>query len=99
MTTPDPRIPIRFGSAASAAPGEVVFAGEAVVWGTHEAGCACCGGRPGVAQALSAMFMAAMRGPGPMLTGMVADLGDDRAEELRAALRSDRFLAARFVAI
>jgi len=107
MKTPDQRIPVRFGHWSSAQAGEVVLVGATIpapdgigvaLWGgEHAAGCACCGGRSRLAALLSSLFVSAMRGERPRFSAIVADLDDSAAAALRDALRTDRFLAARYV--
>ncbi len=81
------------GGAAALGLGAVVWRGEA----GHAAKCRCC--VTGGAGVLAALFVAAMGGKRPAFSGVVADLDAERADDLRALLRSDRFLAARFVAV
>ena len=109
MVKTDSRIPVRFGAWGLAGVGEAVLVAAVVplpagvgiaVWGDgHAAMCACCGGRVGVAAVLSALFVAAARGDCPAFSAVVADVDAERAAVLRAALHSDRFLAARYVEI
>jgi hypothetical protein len=103
MSKIDSRIPLRFTSRALArvgdlvlVEGEVVAAGDVVVAGDGAVGCVCCGGRDAVAHVLSALFIAAVRGERARFSGVVADIGAARGKVLRAALVSDRFLAARY---
>ena len=108
MRPPDNRIPIRFAPWSSARQGEVVLAPAAVpvadgvgmaIWaGEHAIACPCCGGRSRLAEILSSLFVGAMRGDRARFSALVADLGDTGDAALRDALRTDRFLAARYVA-
>ena len=102
----DPRIPVRFG-APPGAPGVacvLALGGDApavphAFFGParHAVGCACCGGRAPVAEALSRLFLRAARGELPTLSAVYAP-GLDAAG--RAALAEilvrDRVCAARF---
>ncbi len=107
MANPETRIPVRFENWSSAKGGEVVLVATTVpaaegigvaIWGgEHGAGCACCGGRSRLAEVLSALFVGAMRGERARFSAIVADLGDTGNAALRDALRTDRFLAARYV--
>ncbi len=107
MESPNHRIPVRFGHWSSAQAGEVVLVGATIpapdgiavaIWdGEHGAGCACCGGRSRLAAVLSSLFVSAMRGERPRFSAIVVDLDNSADASLRDALRTDRFLAARYV--
>ena len=107
MTPPESRIPLLFAHWSSAKPGEVVLVAAPVpapdgvgiaIWGgEHGAACTCCGGQSRPARVLSALFVGAMRGDRARFSAVVADLGDTGDAALRDALRTDRFLAARYV--
>lgn len=108
MPSPDTRIPIRFESWSTARRGEMILATAAVpapegvgmtIWsGEHGTSCPCCGGRSRLAEVLSSLFVSAMRGERAHFSALVADLDDIGNAALRDALRTDRFLAARYVA-
>ncbi len=63
----------------------------------HRFGCTCCGGRSAAAEALDRLFQARARGTCPWFERVVAVLPTEAARaELKAALREDRMVAARF---
>jgi len=108
MNDTDARIPLCFGPASAAGPGDALLveegAGPVAAQGAvarysaaagHRFGCACCGGGRGAAAvALAALFQDRATGRVPWFTGVVAVVTDPPA--VAEALRADRVAAARF---
>ncbi len=109
MSETDARIPLRFGPASAAGPGDallledtaglVAAGGRAVARfsakGGHRFGCACCGGgREAAAVALAGLFQDRATGRVPWFTQVLAVVADPAA--VAGALRADRVAAARF---
>lgn len=63
---------------------------------THRIGCDCCVGRDIWAEALSACFVAMVKGDRPNFASVLAVLDSAGAVRLRRLLVEDRLLAARF---
>lgn len=92
----DARVPLRFGAASDAGPGDAVLDGAG--WaapGAHGPGCACCAPRGAAAQALSDLFMRRARGSVEFRAVLVV-AGDGEQTAVRAALAADPVVSARF---
>lgn len=103
----DARLPIRFGALSTRRPDEAVltdgpggvappmavFTPDAA---PHPAGCACCVGQSGAAQALAALFRERAVSSGPLWRGILAVVSDDGETAVRAALGSDSFASGRY---
>ncbi|WP_428392049.1 hypothetical protein [Lichenicoccus sp.] len=109
----DARIPVRFAAYVpqpSPAAALIVGAGSApsvAGWaatlvlppaGAHPVACACCGGRPAWATALTHLFQARARGEVGFFRALVVCLPDDQAVALRDLLAADPYLSGCFVA-
>ncbi len=103
----DSRLAVRFGALAGWQNGELLLMedraadlapGRAVLWlpRTHRIGCDCCVGRDIWAEALSACFVAMVKGDRPNFSSVLAVLDEAGAARLRRVLVEDRLLAARF---
>ena len=92
----DARVPVTFGTSGDAREGDAVLAdglGDAL---GHGPGCTCCAARTPAAQALGHLFMQRARGEVAFFRRVLID-GDAAVEaSVRAALRSDPVVAARF---
>ncbi len=79
--------------AAASAPAMAVF----TLAGAHVPGCACCGLRGPVAEALDRLFLGRVRGECPWFTAIAAlPHSADAAEAIRRTLRDDPVSSARF---
>lgn len=109
MSDGDSRIPLRFGPASAAGPGDALLVeeglgpagreGRAVAVfsdrGGHRFGCACCGdARGAAAMALAGLFQDRATGRVPWFSAVLAVVADPGA--VAEALRADRVAAARF---
>ena len=108
----DARVPVRIGSADQAGPDHallieqgaalpaacVPFAQFVVPVGlTHPAGCACCVPRGPVAEALTRLFLARVRGETRHFSAVIAvPVSREGEAAIRAALLSDPMVSARF---
>jgi len=103
----DDRIPLRFGTADQAGPGDALLlehgqpgASPSLVvarfapGAAHALFCVCCSGRGPAATALGALFQDRATGRVPWFTGVLAVVTDPAA--LADAVRTDRVVAARF---
>ena len=107
---PDPRIPVRLGPLADAAPGvALLIEGEAQVPAGHPLarftpsptpfhpiGCACCTRRNAAAEALARLFLARARGGSWFAEVQAVTATEAGAAAVRAALAEDRLIAGRF---
>ena len=111
MIQSDDRVPVRFGVAGEAGPGDaLLIEGEApgdrpaiarftvpVRVPTHPFGCVCCAPRGPVAEALGRLFLARARGELPWFRCVVAVTHSAAgADAVRAALTADVVTTARF---
>ncbi len=108
MSETDTRIPLRFGPASAAGPGDALLIEDGMAAaaeagavarfparGGHRFGCACCGGARGAAAvALAGLFQDRATGRVPWFTRVLAVVADPAA--VAEALRADRVAAARF---
>jgi hypothetical protein len=98
----DARIPLVFGCAGDAGPGDAVLCegrGEAVAgraWfeagaaAGHDAGCSCCASRNSAGKALGQLLLDRGRGTGPFFRRVVVIVRSDSArEQVAAALAND----------
>ncbi len=107
--TLDSRIPVLFTTLVDARPGDAVLvAGDVTVpisvvvarfapgtdW--HRPGCNCCVPRTAAMQAMAALFLRRARGEVAMFTRLVVAVEPAMADEIRAGLREDRFVAGRY---
>jgi hypothetical protein len=97
----DARIPVVFGSAQDAAPGDTLFIeGEVFVlskMGSHPIGCACCLPRGPVAEAFSRLFLARARGEIPYFSRVLAVAATNKGHAaILAALSEDPVISGRF---
>jgi hypothetical protein len=104
----DDRIPLRFGTADQAGPGDALLLDESLGGGAggvgavarfrpvaaHGVFCVCCAGRTPAATALGRLFQDRATGRVPWFGQVVAVVADPGA--LAEAVRSDRVVAARF---
>lgn len=108
----DARLPLRFGTLSDARDGDAVLlpdgeqappglpaawlqgGADAVVG--HPAGCACCAPRNAAAQALGSLFLRRGRGEVAAFRAVLAAVGADDADLVRAALSSDPLVSGRF---
>ena len=82
---------------AAPLPGRAVAHFRPGTEGLHDAGCACCRPRAGVAMALSHLLIARARGEVPFFRRVLALPATAAGEAaIRAALRGDPLLAARY---
>ncbi len=107
---PDPRIPVRLGPLADAAPGVALLiegdipvpAGHPLARFTlsptpfHPIGCACCTRRNAAAEALARLFLARARGGSWFAEVQAVTATEAGAAAVRAALAEDRLIAGRF---
>jgi hypothetical protein len=91
----DARVPVVFGASLDAREGDAVLADGLEGAPGHDAGCACCMTRTPAAQALSRLFMRRARGEVAFFRRVLVD-GHAAEVSVRAALRSDPVVAARF---
>ncbi len=91
----DARIGVVFGRASERQEGDVVLSGGLDDTG-HPAGCACCLSRTVAADALSRLFLQRARGEVAFFRRVLVDADDVGNEAVRAALRSDPLVCARF---
>lgn len=109
MSDGDSRVPLRFGPASAARPGDALLvearlgpledAGRALAVFSdetgHRFGCACCGAARGAAAvALARLFQDRATGRVPWFTRVLAVVADPGA--VAEALQADRVAAARF---
>lgn len=88
------------GGAAVAGADDAVLAeadARRTVAAAHPAGCSCCVPRSAAAAALTGLFLARARGEVPFFRRVVAAMDSgEGADAIRAALRDDPFVSARF---
>ena len=78
-------------------PGAVALGELAAALSVHPAACACCAGRPPMAQALDRLFLARVKGQAKWFDRVVALLPDEAARQaLASALRDDAVTASRY---
>ena len=109
----DARIPVRFADGVPRpSPDSALVVGAGVAssgagWAatlalpagdSHPAACACCGGRPARATALTQLFQARARGEVGFFRALVVCLPDADAVALRELLATDPYLSGCFVA-
>ena len=102
MTRWDARVPVLIGGGQEAGADDAVLTegnGDAR-WAAateHRAGCACCVPRGAVAEALTGLFLARVRGEVPFFRRVIIVPHDEAgAQAVGAALRDDPFVSARF---
>ncbi len=93
-------MPVLIGRERDAEPEDVLLAEGGAGWARadgHPAGCACCVPRGAVAADLARLFLARARGEVPFFRRVVAvPDGGAGTDAVRAALRDDPFVSARF---
>ena len=109
----DARVPVRFAAEVPRpAPDAALVVGAGVPFSgagwaatlvlppgdSHSAACACCGGRPARATALTHLFQARARGEVGFFRVLVVCLPDPEAVVLRDLLAADPYLSGCFVA-
>lgn len=92
----DGRVPVAFGASLDAQEDDAVLADGLEGAARHEAGCACCAARTPAAQALGRLFMQRARGEVAFFRRVLIDSDAGTEAAVRAALRSDPVVAARF---
>lgn len=90
----DGRIPLVFGLESEAGADDAVLHVAADAGADHAPGCACCAPRGAAARALTALFLARMRGERGYFERVV--LVADDPDAVRAALAADPLVVARF---
>lgn len=94
-------MPVLIGNRAEAGADDAVLAEGDARWAAaataHPTGCLCCVPRGAVASGLAGLFLARARGEVPFFRRVVAvPRGEAGADAIRAALRDDPFVSARF---
>lgn len=91
----DARVPVAFSASLDAQDGDFVLADGLNDAPGHDPACACCAARTRAAQALGHLFMQRARGEVAFFRRVLIH-GDAAEASVRAALRSDPVVAARF---
>jgi len=92
----DARVAVAFGSIADANEGDAVLGNGLATMTGHAAGCACCTPRTAAAETLTRLFMQRARGEVPFFRRVLVVSDAAGNEAVRAALRSDPLVSARF---
>ncbi len=102
----DARLPVRFGVLSERQPGEAVlsdgpdaaapFARLGAATSGHPAECSCCLPRSGAALALAALFRERAVGRGTAFDGVLAVVGPEAEQAVRAALTDDPIVSGRY---